>query len=391
MADAHSGRVFYSPSQRRFSSPVRRFVFIILWACSLVVAFVAGSQYVDQDARQFAATPSAKIAVAPVQTAVPPAIRRVGLPGADRLSELLERAAADELVAYLNGADAATRQRFRSAMAQLIGAGRQREAIETLIAYTRNEPGDAQAQFLLSDGWQMYAEWQRALEPLFSVLRVPPTPADATEARRRAQLLINAREQQLLNTGDFAELVSFFQWLTQAEPDYDGHRLSLVRWLLRSDEVAAAERLFKETGNVGVTEAARRSVAEEIAVRRRSIPLEREGAALYTSVRLAGGAGRPRRSLRLLIDTGASMTSLSVQVLQELNAQRLGHRLEVRTANSSLEVDVYRVFDFQVGEVRIGDIDVLALPELPPGVNGLLGMDVLNRFPKLVGTTGKPR
>jgi len=142
---------------------------------------------------------------------------------------------------------------------------------------------------------------------------------------------------------------------------------------------------------VGVTEAARRSVAEEIAVRRRSIPLEREGAALYTSVKLAGGAGQPRRSLRLLIDTGASMTSLSVQVLQELNAQRLGHRLEVRTANSSLEADVYRVFDFQVGEVHIGDIDVLALPELPPGVNGLLGMDVLNQFPKLVGTTGKPR
>lgn len=386
MADAHGGRVFYSPSQRRFSSPVRRFVFILLWACSLMVAFVAGLRYVDQDARQGVA-----IAPAVTHTAPPLAVRSVEPTGTDRLSELLERAATAELVEYLDGADAATRQRFRSAMAQLISAGRQSEAIKMLIAYTHDEPGDVQAQFMLSDSWQMYAEWQRALEPLFSVLRVPPTPADGVAARRRAQLLINAREQQLLNTGDIAGLVSFFQWLTQAEPDYDGHRLSLVRWLLRSDDVAAAERLFKETGNVGITDAARRSVAEEIAVRRSSIPVEREGSALYTSVRLAGRAGQPRSSLRLLIDTGASMTSLSVQVLEKLNAQRLGHRLEVRTANSSLEAEVYRVFDLQVGDVNIGDIDVLALPELPAGVNGLLGMDVLNRFPKLVGRSEKPR
>ena len=386
MADAHGGRVFYSPSQRRFSSPVRRFVFILLWACSLMVAFVAGLRYVDQDARQGVA-----IAPAVTHTAPPLAVRSVEPAGTDRLSELLERAATAELVEYLDGADAATRQRFRSAMAQLISAGRQSEAIKMLIAYTHDEPGDVQAQFMLSDSWQMYAEWQRALEPLFSVLRIPPTPADGVAARRRAQLLINAREQQLLNTGDIAGLVSFFQWLTQAEPDYDGHRLSLVRWLLRSDDVAAAERLFKETGNVGITDAARRSVAEEIAVRRSSIPVEREGSALYTSVRLAGRAGQPRSSLRLLIDTGASMTSLSVQVLEKLNAQRLGHRLEVRTANSSLEAEVYRVFDLQVGDVSIGDIDVLALPELPAGVNGLLGMDVLNRFPKLVGRSEKPR
>ena len=386
MADAHGGRVFYSPSQRRFSSPVRRFVFILLWACSLMVAFVAGLRYVDQDARQGVA-----IAPAVTHTAPPLAVRSVEPTGTDRLSELLERAATAELVEYLDGADAATRQRFRSAMAQLISAGRQSEAIKMLIAYTHDEPGDVQAQFMLSDSWQMYAEWQHALEPLFSVLRVPPTPADGVAARRRAQLLINAREQQLLNTGDIAGLVSFFQWLTQAEPDYDGHRLSLVRWLLRSDDVAAAERLFKETGNVGITDAARRSVAEEIAVRRSSIPVEREGSALYTSVRLAGRAGQPRSSLRLLIDTGASMTSLSVQVLEKLNAQRLGHRLEVRTANSSLEAEVYRVFDLQVGDVSIGDIDVLALPELPAGVNGLLGMDVLNRFPKLVGRSEKPR
>ncbi len=369
---------------------MRRFVFIFLWACSLVAAFVAGLRYVEQDTRPAELSPAA-VAQARLITPHAPAERRPEVTGADRLSELLERAATPELIEYLDSADAATRQRFTSAMEQLLSAGRQREAIELLSAYVHSEPGDVQAQFLLSDGWQMYAEWRRALEPLFSVLRVPPTPADAVEARRRSQLLINAREQQLINTGDFAGLVSFFQWLTRAEPDYDGHRLSLVRWLLRSDDVAAAERLFKETGNVGITEEARRSVAEEIAVRRSSIPVAREGSALYTSVSLAGGRGQPRSSLRLLIDTGASMTSLSVQALEKLNAQRLGHRLEVRTANSSLEADVYRVFDLQVGDVSIGDIDVLALPDLPPGLNGLLGMDVLDRFPKLVGRTEKPR
>jgi len=234
---------------------------------------------------------------------------------------------------------------------------------------------------------------EEALDPLFAVLQFPPDAETAERARRRLKLLISAREQQLINAGDLVGLVAYFQRLVRTEPGYDGHRLKLARWLLRSGEVDAADRLIREAGTVGAAQEEIDALDREITLSRAELPIERLGSALYTNATVTGH--RRTVELRLLIDTGASMTGLDATRLETLGARRVSDGVRVHTANGIALLPVYQVSELRLGPVVIEDIEVLGFSELPHHADGLLGMDVLDRLPSSatvpVGRPGKPR
>jgi predicted aspartyl protease len=59
----------------------------------------------------------------------------------------------------------------------------------------------------------------------------------------------------------------------------------------------------------------------------------------------------------------------------------------VQTAGGVIESEVHRVTDLEIGALRLDSLSVLVLDgPLPRGVDGLLGMDVLSRFPGEPGT-----
>ena len=84
--------------------------------------------------------------------------------------------------------------------------------------------------------------------------------------------------------------------------------------------------------------------------------------------------GRP---LRLMLDTGATHTALTTQRLRVLGAKRLARQARVMTAGGLIETGVYEVDQLAVAGRVFAPIEVLALDDLPDGVDGLLGMDVL--------------
>jgi clan AA aspartic protease (TIGR02281 family) len=90
--------------------------------------------------------------------------------------------------------------------------------------------------------------------------------------------------------------------------------------------------------------------------------------------------------VRLLVDTGATTTGISVALLQRLGARQLNRQVRVNTANGVTQMAMYRVSGLRVGNIEIADLEVLALPDPPHGAAGLLGMDVLDQLPKAVGT-----
>jgi predicted aspartyl protease len=120
------------------------------------------------------------------------------------------------------------------------------------------------------------------------------------------------------------------------------------------------------------------------------VQIEREGDSLYLTLAAAGDAAYPLHDVRMLVDTGSSMTSMAPAVLRRLKARRLDTQVSVETANGTLLVNVYRVVDVRLGSMKIDTLQVLELPGLPAGVEGLLGMDVLSKvpggMPKGVGT-----
>lgn len=340
---------------------MKRTAIIIAWLVSVLLAYQAGQAGFGRSAN--APSGGELTPLADQQGAAP-----VRQPAALATVNPAAAAVADDL---LDGAGALVRE------------GRPHEALTMLATYLEGAPTTAsenhsRALFLLSDLRQMTGEVELALAPLFEILRYPPSPATADRARARLNVLINAREQQLINADDLVGLVSYFEYLVSEEPGFDGHRLKLARWLLKSGEVEAAATVARETGLVGVKQAEIDALNKDIEVARTALPVEREAGAMYTAATVAGV--RQRGEFRFLIDTGATMSGLAESRLQALGATLIEEGIRVQTANGVVELPVYRLRALKVGALEMEDLAVLGFADLPRGADGILGMDVLDRL-----------
>ena len=86
----------------------------------------------------------------------------------------------------------------------------------------------------------------------------------------------------------------------------------------------------------------------------------------------------------LLIDTGASMTTLSQQAFQALSNNHtfdlLGQRI-FNTANGIAKGNIYQVDSLTLGRFTLAGIQIAVLDfGMPDGVDGLLGMNILANF-----------
>ncbi len=291
----------------------------------------------------------------------------------DRLDELTRSGESAAAVA-LSG-------RLLGDLQRLARDGEVGRADHLLGAYLERNPQDPDAYLLESDLRQMQGRQAAALAPLLDLLEFADDPAVVARARDRLALLVNAREAQLANTGDVAALIRLFQDLSQRDPGFDGHRLRLVHWLLQAGRVDDAEQVLAETGTAGVDPREREDLAEQVRAARSGLPLERRDDGSWHVRARMGGA-----PLDLLVDTGATTTAISRARADAMAAEPTGVRVKVRTANGVVESEVHRVSPVDIGGVHLDSLNVLVLDgPLPKGADGLLGMDVLSRFPAIPG------
>jgi predicted aspartyl protease len=346
---------------------VKRTAIIIAWLASVLLAYLAGRS----DVRPSGATDPIAVggAVAPVAL----------VPSVNPAAEAEERSVLDAV------AEAEA----------LVRDGRPHDALVVLASYLEGGHIEAderysRALFLLSDLRQMTGEAELALVPLFEILRYPPSQATAERARKRLNLLINAREQQLINADDLVGLVNYFEYLVSEDPGFDGHRLKLARWLLKSGEVETAARIISETGLVGVEQAEIDLLLEEIELASTALPVERQAGAMYTAATVRGRS--QGGEFRFLIDTGATMSGLAESSLQAVGANLVERGIRVHTANGVVELPVYRLRELKVGALVLNDLAVLGFADLPRGADGILGMDVLSKLGgSLAGAVGRPQ
>ena len=353
----------------------------VIWAAVALVAFVAGL-YLGRSPDE--SQPSAEAWETPAQRA--PLRResiaaRAGSAVEARMADLGTDAgwysALDRLEALARAGEGATLQkRLLEALHQRARDGEVAAAAALLQAYLQRNPHDPEAHLLDSDLQQMQGRSEAALAPLLTLLGFADEPEVVSRARDRLRLLVNAREAHLANTGDTAGLIRLFEDLAQRDPTFDGHRLRLAHWQLRAGRVEEAERTLAETGTAGVDPQAREDLAAEVGLARTSVPLERRDGALHVTARVSG------KPLKLLVDTGATTTAISRSRAAALGAVPTGERVQVRTANGIVESEMHRLADVRIGALHMDALTVLVLEApLPQGVEGLLGMDVLARFP----------
>lgn len=109
------------------------------------------------------------------------------------------------------------------------------------------------------------------------------------------------------------------------------------------------------------------------------IPLQRRGSHFVVNARL-----NDQYNVMLMIDTGASVTSLSSDAFENLSTRRHFNRLGTRlfnTANGVTRGSVYRAQQLSLGEFDLEQVDLAILDfQQYDGIDGLLGMNVLQHF-----------
>lgn len=238
-----------------------------------------------------------------------------------------------------------------------------------------------------------YQEQEGLPEAAASTLLLARTyalPGDQPGVKQALQQLTARTDERLSEERRWIELLGYYEYLVAIDfttPQFELSRALLYRRLgeqARGRELLASLRADADGGDPQWAATIEQHLAEpgtEIAPGADlsdAIPLERRGDGYIVQVTLNDQA-----TLKLLVDTGASMTALTRESFRRLQRQHfslLGTRL-FNTANGYTRGDIYRASALTLGEERLEGTTVAVLDlRTMDDIDGLLGMNVLRQF-----------
>ncbi len=292
--------------------------------------------------------------------------------------------------------DAATatdaRSRILSHARQLIESHRFDLAEQLLQGFLVAAYRDVEARILLAEAYRGQQDVIAAIDQLYEARGYAYRPAMLQRITVRIRSLVAEQKQTLKRNGDLAALLALFQHLTQQEPDHAPWFMELAATQLELEDREAARRsllLVSQDPDVGAQAQALLAetnlalagmhmqswdAAPEVA----GIPLHRSGNHFIADATPAHG-----RSIRLLIDTGASLTIFRPEVLEQrgIRYRDTGRTGIFTTANGTVRGPIYLLDSLAVGDWHVDQLEIGVL-ELDNSfaVDGLLGMNFLNHF-----------
>lgn len=214
-------------------------------------------------------------------------------------------------------------------------------------------------------------------------------PNQQTRVTLALQHLVQSSDEYYSQRQQWIELLGFYELLDDIalrEPEF-GLRQAMIYRLLGETESAVELLLELQASDVGLdsqwTQNLESQLAETAAdagpeaVLTSAVPITKKGDHYLVEITLN------EQQVVLMIDTGASVTSLSRSSFNRLASRdydHLGWRL-FNTANGIARGEVYSVNSLVLGNTRLNDIDLAVLDyESSPGMDGLLGMNVLRNY-----------
>jgi len=196
----------------------------------------------------------------------------------------------------------------------------------------------------------------------------------------------------LERVGDEIGIKDIYQRAYDLHPTYPRFQLELAYAQLRIGDETAAKQLLApllydpELGEIASQTLARiesqqpepsqePTAASNIQGNDIVVPLQRLGNSFFVNTSINN------RSTRLLLDTGASITALSSNLISRLNLEPTGQTIQLSTANGQTSAQLYRTQKLRLGRLQLSGL-VVAEIELSQGerFDGLLGTDALNQI-----------
>lgn len=209
--------------------------------------------------------------------------------------------------------------------------------------------------------------------------------ADTSEQLQTSQGLLDEavrlRVADLMQAQQLGQIDLLYEDLTLRMPEHGEFYLQLAELRIDMGNVQGALPVLAQIENHHQLGARARALIAEItapvATPLAALPLTRLGDQFLIDVEVNRGL-----SATLLIDTGASMTILSPDLLQTLGYGLAGRTANFTTANGVVQAPLETLEQLALGSVSVSDVVVGGLGMGPSGgqVDGLLGMNVLREF-----------
>ncbi|MFT5503186.1 MAG: clan AA aspartic protease (TIGR02281 family) [Gammaproteobacteria bacterium] len=290
-------------------------------------------------------------------------------------------------------ATAEARTKILSRAGQLVEESRFSLAEQLLQRFLVARFRDVEARMLLATVYSRERDVDAAINQLYEARGHAYRPIMLQRITSRIRSTVATRAASLKGNNDRNALLAFYQRLTQLEPDYAPWFIELATSQLALEDKDAARQSLLLVSQDPVVGAQAQAMLEELIIvvagidnTRPGVPLA-EGAGIALERRgnhfIVNASPAPNRHIRLLIDTGASLTMLNPDVLGDRGIQYTdtGKTGVFNTANGPVRAPVYILHSLVVGDWQVNQLEVGILFSLgDAGIDGLLGMNFLRHF-----------
>ncbi|KEQ16468.1 retropepsin-like aspartic protease [Endozoicomonas numazuensis] len=285
--------------------------------------------------------------------------------------------------------DSELSQRLKTVLLQKIDewSEHQDDSIDGLERFTQHYYQDVDFLQKLADLYTEQEALEKAIEVLISARSFSVQPEELERTTTRIHKLSRLFYNRQQKSQKLHETLPFFQKLTAVEPDYAFYRFALAQAYLSTDNSSSA---IRELELLQTDEEFGRQASHQLSDLLPPIPEEPEdipssAIPLFTQGRhyMAEAQTQDRSQSRLLIDTGASLTTLPTSLLRELKRRKMAYQVgstELKTANGLAFAPLYQVKELHLGQYILKNLEVAGLDLGYPFAEGLLGMNALGQF-----------
>ena len=273
---------------------------------------------------------------------------------------------------------------------RLINTVDYRSARRLLNRYLLSDHRDVEARLLLAKIDLIEKDYLSAISALYEAKGYAYRAETIDQVRKQIRSVVDNQTKLLQQDNNSIAILELYQHLTQLEPDYAPYflRLAAAQFVLKDTNGARRSlNLIVQDADVGsqaqalldkVIHSEPQETEKAISVKAVDIPLLRMGDHLLVDALLNNS-----QQVRLLIDTGASMTILTPDFLKRSNISYLdtGKKMLFNTANGQVNVSMYKIESLSLGEWQVNQMEIGVIPlDNETAFNGLLGMNFLKHF-----------
>ena len=249
---------------------------------------------------------------------------------------------------------------------------------------------DIEVLLLLADNQRFCGSPGEAARTLQMANTYAVNPGELENVAAAVASLVGATDKHLSRQQRWIELLGFYEFLEATDLATNTSQLRRASLYEQIGEIQHSRELLLELRenddrmdaewtaalNLQLANSAQQPFADDRP--QHEIPLTRRGNHYLVSAAINGAS-----QLALVIDTGASITTLSKERFSQIENtgfRYLGTQL-FNTPNGMTQGEIYHADSIQLGEIKIPDLEIAVLDfELSGGLDGLLGMNVLRNY-----------